>query len=424
MFQEAAVRFNHRILSIMAVLLSLVSAISLPIEVFAADTPDLFIDSEIMFYNPNAAPYTCGSQAATIVGNSNREKAWNFYVQKGLSKEITAGILGNLEVESGFVPDIQEGSQPWPSGGWGIAQWTGSRRTALVAYITGLKLPYTNGATPADKLDELLLAELNYSWDEATSRGDIAKIKTDVGTLTGEAAVTAAATAWHKYYEISADKTPQNRIDHALKIYSSLSMSSSVAAGTSAGGSGCNAASAVSAEGFVYYSQYDPAWSNVTYGTPQTGRTIESSGCGPTSMAMIISTLTKQTVTPKDVVTWGPQFYIPGAGSSHTLFTSAANHWGLKAQPILGEAAVKQVLSIGGLVVSGGKGSYPYTSGGHIIVIRGVTSDGKFLVGNPLPLAADQGKSSSDTLKNTAWFTTAYTWAQISSSAAMYGITK
>jgi hypothetical protein len=142
-------------------------------------------------------------------------------------------------------------------------------------------------------------------------------------------------------------------------------------------------------------------------------------------MAMIISTLTGSAVTPKDVATFGGEYYLPGQGSSHALFAAAASHWSLTGRSIsVTQSAVNDTLSRGGLVVSGGSGAYPYTAG-HIIVIRGVTPEGKYLVGNPLPLAADQGKSSADTVKNTAWFNTAYTWGQVGvPSLGMVAITK
>lgn len=49
--------------------------------------------------------------------------AWRFFIDKGFSPEATAGILGNLQAESGLDPNIRQG--PNASGaGYGICQWT------------------------------------------------------------------------------------------------------------------------------------------------------------------------------------------------------------------------------------------------------------------------------------------------------------
>jgi len=44
---------------------------------------------------------------------------------------------------------------------------------------------------------------------------------------------------------------------------------------------------------------------------------------------------------------------------------------------------VIQVLKSGGLVIASGTGPIPFTSGGHILVIRGVDESGKWLLGDP-----------------------------------------
>jgi hypothetical protein len=52
-------------------------------------------------------------------------------------KFITAGIVGNFMAESGLVADINEGGKrgdPAGKGGFGFAQWTGSRQDDLIAF--------------------------------------------------------------------------------------------------------------------------------------------------------------------------------------------------------------------------------------------------------------------------------------------------
>lgn len=55
----------------------------------------------------------------------------------GYSRGQIAGALGNFQLESGFNPRINEGGKvgsPLGVGGYGVAQWTGGRQSALVNY--------------------------------------------------------------------------------------------------------------------------------------------------------------------------------------------------------------------------------------------------------------------------------------------------
>lgn len=52
--------------------------------------------------------------------SENESITWDFLISKGLTREQTAGIMGNLMQEHGFKTD-----------GDGLAQWTGSRQTRL-----------------------------------------------------------------------------------------------------------------------------------------------------------------------------------------------------------------------------------------------------------------------------------------------------
>ena len=63
-----------------------------------------------------------------LVGSTNVERAWNFYQEEGFSEEATAGILGNFMRESKMNPAAEEIGNKI---GYGIAQWSFTRRTAL-----------------------------------------------------------------------------------------------------------------------------------------------------------------------------------------------------------------------------------------------------------------------------------------------------
>lgn len=129
----------------------------------------------------------------------------------------------------------------------------------------------------------------------------------------------------------------------------------------------------------VYYNQGDY---NHTFSGPGGTNTIKSAGCGPTSLAICISTLTGRRVTPIQVADWGAKqgLYIQGEGWSHSCPGIMANHWGLKCKKIArSKKNLKTVLRKGQLVVAV-MGPGHFTSGGHYIVLYGLNSKGQILV--------------------------------------------
>lgn len=154
-------------------------------------------------------------------------------------------------------------------------------------------------------------------------------------------------------------------------------------------------------DGFVFYLQSDSRWSNYPFGSS----TIGPSGCGITSLAMIVATLKDKTVTPITVSDWvSPRGgYIPGTGSSwQVVFIDAPAHFGLKSRPISTDYATAiKTIQGGGYVIASGTGSAPFSSGGHISVLRGV-KDGSFLMANTSSnLGPNRGQLySPDTLRS------------------------
>ncbi len=132
----------------------------------------------------------------------------------------------------------------------------------------------------------------------------------------------------------------------------------------------------------VYFNQRDKRWATSPYG--QTG-TMARSGCGPTALAIAISSL-KSAVTPVDVAQWSAQhgYYAEGGGSYHSLVPAACKEWGV---PVTGVGTswqkVVDALAQGKLVIAI-MGAGHFTSSGHFIVLRGITSDGKVLVADPV----------------------------------------
>jgi N-acetylmuramoyl-L-alanine amidase len=89
---------------------------------------------------------TNGAETAgdSLVGGSNEEKVFNFFVGKGLTDVQTAGIMGNMSQESGFEPQRVEGggeSKTPTSGGWGLIQWTPGTKILGIAKEAKIDTP-------------------------------------------------------------------------------------------------------------------------------------------------------------------------------------------------------------------------------------------------------------------------------------------
>ena len=132
----------------------------------------------------------------------------------------------------------------------------------------------------------------------------------------------------------------------------------------------------------VYYNQIDERWKDLPYGTDDIGHY----GCGPTSMAMVVSSLTSETVDPPHMAQWAYEngHWCSKSGSYNSVVTGAAQAWGLSvtASPRTSPQPLIDALSSGKLVVAI-MGPGHFTKHGHFIVLRGVTSDGKVLVADP-----------------------------------------
>lgn len=92
-------------------------------------------DEQKKLYNQNILYYdleSCPEGGSTVLaGDSNEEKIWNFLITElGFNDLQAAGIMGNIEQESGFDPNALNPS----SGAYGIVQWYAGRRTALESF--------------------------------------------------------------------------------------------------------------------------------------------------------------------------------------------------------------------------------------------------------------------------------------------------
>ncbi len=131
----------------------------------------------------------------------------------------------------------------------------------------------------------------------------------------------------------------------------------------------------------VYFNQLDERWANQPYGTDNIG----GYGCGPTSMSIVVSSLTDDIVDPIEMAEWAYKNggWCSKSGSYHSLIPNAAKAWGLTVEGCTASEPqrILDALSSGKLVVAiMSKGHF--TSSGHFMVLRGV-KDGQIMVADP-----------------------------------------
>ncbi|MCI8304508.1 MAG: hypothetical protein HFF52_07760 [Lawsonibacter sp.] len=134
----------------------------------------------------------------------------------------------------------------------------------------------------------------------------------------------------------------------------------------------------------VYFDQTAEPWAEEAYGSDKIG----GYGCGPTAMAIVVSTLTQEVIDPiqmaQHCVDQG--YWARRHGSYHSIVSGVSEAFGLTCTPLPPEEAdlntVAQLLSTGQLMVAL-MGPGHFTNGGHFIVLRGITLEGSILVADP-----------------------------------------
>jgi len=169
------------------------------------------------YYNPTednsfatiGNPYTSVATAPSVGGASSGSQkgmyAFNYFQKQGLAPHIAAGIVGNLEQESGnFRDDVINGTRTGDNDlidkAYGIAQWRGKRWTGMQDWAK------KTGQNPLT-----LDAQLGFVLKEAKDRGDLQAMQT---TKTTEQAARLFALKYERPKIID-----QYRINYAKKYH-------------------------------------------------------------------------------------------------------------------------------------------------------------------------------------------------------------
>lgn len=201
------------------------------------------IDSGVHFFDVdiNSSNNGCGG---SLIGNTNAEQAFHFFVSKGYQAFQSAGIVGNMMAESGVLPQRLQGTKPevmTPAEsltaaqlgdsrlGWGIVQFTPPGK-----FITTV--------TPTTNANDLSV-QLEFVWNQLEGNGPIPEKRAGdqlKQTTTVEEAVLAfqgnmSAGGIYYGYERPKDQTGSvpTRTAFAKDILSQFGSGASIA------GSGC-----------------------------------------------------------------------------------------------------------------------------------------------------------------------------------------
>ena len=162
----------------------------------------------------------------------------------------------------------------------------------------------------------------------------------------------------------------------------------------------------------TYYSQNDPRWASVKFkqsdGTDD-GATIGNTGCGPTAMAMAISDVTGETVTPIAMAKLAQESGDrDDTGTNWNFVNTAANAYNVDSAQVKSPSAstISTTLSSGEPVVLLGQSSTntsssPYTANGHYVVATGLDSRGYVKINDPRGLDHSISVPASDLASET-----------------------
>lgn len=145
--------------------------------------------------------------------------------------------------------------------------------------------------------------------------------------------------------------------------------------------------------------QWDRRWGYRLYGKEMMGL----AGCGPTSLAMVVNYFDKGAKTnPYEVAKYSYEngYVSPKNFTSWKLFENGLKKYGLQSRDVVPvEAKMKRALDNGDLLIVSVKPGI-FTDRGHIIVIKGYTRNGDFLVNDPNSIKNTTRSWSFDVLKD------------------------
>ncbi|QNE19675.1 M23 family metallopeptidase [Kribbella qitaiheensis] len=226
----------------------------------------------------NAAPASTGgcSCGGPLSGSNNQQKAFNYFVSNGYSKEQAAGIVGNMIDESSVEPMRMQNTLPGTKtpaadvdkpgtandygGGWGIVQWTPPSKMITPSRSSGAK----------DEQIETLEFQLEFLKVQLTGKGPAAEGQ--AGTmLRATKSVEDAAVAFARYYERFGGNEDPNHPRYAKSKASAKEVLANF--GNAAGGGGASGGCAGAGNGSIVETAFGLAWRDRGHGQEEADAT-------------------------------------------------------------------------------------------------------------------------------------------------------
>ena len=340
---------------------------------FGVDNEVDFAEEYKLQHFDNIQMLTLGNGGFVDAGEIHATVWWSL-LSFGLNEYQVAGIMGNIEGESGFDPASTYGSAI------GLCQWI-DRAQKLKEYAASKGKDWTDvecqlkflmgeldpaGTTPdgdTGYASYQLSGDMETLWKNANSVADATKAfmcgweRPCTGYVGGEGGAEHA-------------KNLKKRQDAAQSYYDQFHGQTPPAGFYSVRGSGEYFTPGV---GYVYRQVWEPWASQVFYSKYGTTYYYRTHGCGPCAVAMVVSDLTGTQVDPVQVWSWTNQQYAYTNGSGHDYPAIAGAHYGLRTENI-GNDVGKAIacLQAGGEIVTSQLTGPLKGSGGHFVVIYGI----------------------------------------------------
>lgn len=157
------------------------------------------------------AAVNIGKSDSDFSGEENAEIAWNFFMSKGCNEYAAAGILGNLQQESGINPEAEQEDGP----GRGIAQWTygGSRWDGLLTLADDMGMEWTSIEVQL----EFIWYELNGG--DSTTYSILTYQYGGLDSFINASNIEYAVEAFEKSFERAGKPNMEARIQYAYDFY-------------------------------------------------------------------------------------------------------------------------------------------------------------------------------------------------------------
>ncbi|WP_112245400.1 phage tail tip lysozyme [Kribbella monticola] len=290
----------------------------------------------------SAAPGSTGgcSCGGPLSGSNNQQKAFNYFVSNGYTKEQSAGIVGNMIDESSVEPMRKQNTLPGTKtpaaevdqpgtandygGGWGIVQWTPPSKMITPSRSSGAK----------DEQIETLEFQLDFLKVQLSGKGPAAEGQ--AGTMLKAAkTVEDAAVAFARYYERFGGSEDPNHPRYAKSKASAKEVLANFGNGV---GSGAAGGCAGAGNGSIVDTAFGLAWRDRGHGqekedaTPAYQKAMPefngSTGTWPFSdCGVYVATVMVMSGVDKDYVkrgTGGQRDYVQGS-SKYQVFENLNN---------------------------------------------------------------------------------------------------